>query len=317
MSSISLPVMRNYLSQSLSSFNQNKLNGILAEIDFRNYLTGLGFQNRISIGGWIVRNEGAGQFGHRTIAIFPSTIQPGVNYLAPPQGQLPTPNFGLHTICSTFHQLGVHSYFCAPTVAVQDDPSSIQWHSVQLGVPTQQPYMPFPQSITGFNTRTQAYNFLRYNSNVTTIPSAAVPEEFSKEHLRVAFRTRFLAEISDIDGILWGNQNTYPIEIKEKTVAYENRIGDYFGLDTGPFVKLAFYAAKRGNLHSIFVVREIDNTATRNLINWWYITFDQLAQYASWVSVGGGTNMQGGSSTVIRIPKAEFQVLNAAALQGL
>lgn len=317
MSSISLPVMQNYLSRSLNSFNQNKLNGILAEIDFRNYLAGLGFQNRISPGGWIVRSEGPGQFGHRTMAIFPHTIEPGVNYLL--NGRRPNlnPNFGLHTICSTFHQIGVHSYFCSPAIAAVDDPSSIQWHSVQLGVPTQQPYTLFPQSVIGFNRRRRHYNFLTNNSDVAAIPAAAVPEEFSKEHLRVTFRTLFMAEISDVDGILWGNQYTYPIEIKEKTAGVESRIGDYFGLDVGPFVKLAFYAAKRGNLHSIFIVREIDNVLHRNLVQWWYITFDQLAQFASWVPKGGGTNMQGGGSTVVQIPKAEFQVLDAAAIQSL
>ena len=94
-------------------------------------------------------------------------------------------------------------------------------------------------------------------------------------------------------------------------------MGDYFGLDLGPFVKLAFYAAKRGNLHSIFVVREIDDPVKRNLVTWWYIKFDQLAQYASWVPQGGGTNMQGSQSTVVRIPKAEFHELNKNALNQL
>jgi len=77
-----------------------------------------------------------------------------------------------------------------------------------------------------------------------------------------------MSEMSDVDGIFWGNQYTYPIEIKEKTTANDNKVGDFFGLDLGPFVKLAFYAAKRGNLHSIFVVREIDNPTTRNLVGW-------------------------------------------------
>jgi hypothetical protein len=59
-------------------------------------------------------------------------------------------------------------------------------------------------------------------------------------------------------------------------------VGKYFGIDVGPFVKLAFYAAKWGNLHSIFIVREIDPVEDRNLVNWWLITFDQLSRFASW-----------------------------------
>ena len=42
-------------------------------------------------------------------------------------------------------------------------------------------------------------------------------------------------------------------------------------------MKLAFYAAKRGNLHSLYVVREIDNTQDRNLVQWWFITFDHIS----------------------------------------
>ncbi len=123
--------------------------------------------------------------------------------------------------------------------------------------------------------------------------------------------------MSDIDGIIWGQQYTYPIEIKEKTVAPDNKLGPYFGLDVGPFVKLAFYAAKKGNLHSLFFVREINNTDDRELVNWWFITFDTLAQFASWIPQGGGKNMQGGGSTVVKIPRAEFTALTPAALNSL
>jgi len=41
----------------------------------------------------------------------------------------------------------------------------------------------------------------------------------------------------------------------------------------GGAFKLVFYAAKRGNLHSIFIVREIDSAESRNLVGWWMITF--------------------------------------------
>jgi len=82
-------------------------------------------------------------------------------------------------------------------------------------------------------------------------------------------------------------------------------------------VKLAFYAAKKGNLHSIFVVREINNIEDRELVQWWYITYDRLAQYASWVQRGGGTSMGGGRSTVVRIPKEEFSPVTLGNLSSL
>ena len=167
------------------------------------------------------------------------------------------------------------------------------------------------------SARNRPYNFLRYAADSSLIPAVAVPAEYSKEHLRVSFQTMFMAEVSDVDGIFWGEQFTYPLEVKEKTPAADSKMGEFFGLDVGPFVKLAFYAAKRGHLHSLFIVREINNVEQRELVNWWFITFEQLATYASWISRAGGTSMGGGASSVVRIPKCEFRELNSANLASL
>lgn len=315
MAELNIDSMRDYLSSSISSINQNKINGMLAEIDLRNTLVNLGYGGRISQGGWIVRSVGAGVFGHHSAVFFPQTIIAGTDYL--PERVLEEVPIALHTICSTMHQIGVHSFYCVPSVAVDNDTTSITWQTKQLGIPNPAPYTPLLPTIQNFSLRTRNYNFLRYNTNTNLIPDISVAEEFTKEHLRVSFQNNFMSEMSDIDGIIWGQQYTYPIEIKEKTAANDSKVGDYFGIDVGPFVKLAFYAAKKGNLHSLFFVWEINNTIDRELVNWWFISFDTLAQYASWVSQGGGRNMQGGSSTVVKIPKAEFTALTAESLEAL
>lgn len=307
--------MRQYLSSSISSLNQNKLNGLMAEIEFRRYLAGLGLGDRVSVGGWIARTVGAADFGRHTVVFFPETIIPGQDYAA--GRQFNQPPIGLHTICATFHQIGIQSYFLTPSVAVANDPLSISWSAVQLGVPVAQPWLQFPIGMGKFTARSRRHNFLRNSTDTSLLISPSIEEEFSKEHARISFQNAYMSEMSDVDGIFWGDQFTYPIEIKEKTVANDVKVGDYFGLDVGPFVKLAFYAAKRGNLHSLFVVREIDDIQTRNLVNWWYVKFDDLAQYASWNPVGGGRNMLGGQSTTVKIPKSVFQQLDVNALAAL
>jgi hypothetical protein len=307
--------MRSFLERSITSLNLNKLRGLLAEVELRNYLDSLGFGDRVSPGGWIARCDGPGNFGHNTIVLFPEVVEAGRQY--DQQRMFPQPSHGLHTICATFHQSGIAAYFCAATVAVSDDSSTLGWKSIQLGLPTQQQYVSFPGSMPQFRVRPKPYNFLRYKTDTTLIQDTDVPEEFSKEHLRVTFQSKYFAETSDIDGIFWGQQYTYPLEIKEKTPGTDKKMGEFFGLDLGPFVKLAFYAAKRGNLHSIFIVREIDSVETRGLRQWWFITFERLAQFASWTPQGGGTNMLGGASTVVRVPKAEFSPLDASTLATL
>lgn len=315
MSSLNISAMRNYLSASVSSVNRNKINGMLAEVEFRAYLKALGFGSRVSVGGWIARSDGPGNFGRHAVVFFPHTVNQNERY---PVGAQPIrPDSGLHTICATFHQIGIHSYFLAPSIGEINNPASVSWRAKQLGVPEDQPWLEFPRGFDAFRRRDRNYNFLRYKTDVADLPDISIEEEFSKENCRVQFQKDLLCEISDVDGIFWGSRYTYPIEIKEKTAAEDRKLGYYFGLDLGPFVKLAFFAAKRGNLHSLFVVREIDNTQDRNLVGWWFIRFDDLAQYASWINVSGGTNMLGGGSTTVKIPKDQFRALDAEALKSL
>ena len=316
MGRLSIDAMRDYLSRSISSLNENKLRGLLAEIDFRKRLAELGFADRVSVGGWIARRVGAGEFAHETAAFFPETLVADNDY--PPGRIVPDPPHGLHTICSTFHQTGISAYYIAGTVGADNDPNSLSWNAIQLGLPTAQNYLPFPQCVEGqLGLRGGRYTFLRYHADTSRIPAHTVPEEFAKEHLRVTLQNHVMCEISDVDGIFWGEQFTYPLEIKEKTPAPDNKLGPFFGLDVGPFVKLAHYVARRGNLHSLFVVREIANVETRELVQWWFITFEQRARFASWFPMAGGRSMGGGASSVVRIPKAEFRELNKANLDQL
>lgn len=310
---LTLPAMRDYLRRSITS--KNKLKGLLAEVDFRQYLNSLDFGKRVSPGGWIARGVGPGVFGHNTVVFFPELLMTDKDYSK--NRQMPDPPHGLHTICATFHQIGIVSYYCTPSMVSGDQSVELEWSAVQLGLPTRGEYLPFPDLISGFSERERRYNFLRWKTDVKMIPDESVTEEFAKEHLRVAFQNNYMAEISDVDGILWGKQHTYPVEIKEKTVAFDKKVGDYFGLDLGPFAKLAYYAAKRGNLHSLFVVREIVDVESRNLVTWWAIKFDRLAQFASWVPISGGRGMSGGVSSVVKIPKAEFSELNKEFLGSL
>lgn len=322
MTGMSIEVMREYLSRSITSnrakgvLNQNKLNGLLAEVDFRKHLQNEGFLERISLGGWIARRVGAGEFGRRTVAVFPelfvngSSLTHGRHHAEPARG--------LHTICATFHQIGISSFFCTPQIDLDNSIEDLRWDAVQLGTPVHSDFLPLRDALSPHLTaRTRKYNFLSYKTDVSRIPDANVAEEFAKEHLRVSFQSQFMSEVSDIDGIFWGNQFTYPLEIKEKTAASDRNLGEYFGIDLGPFVKLAYYAARRGNLHSLFVVREIEDTTSRALKQWWFITFDQLAQFASWNQQGGGTNMRGGGSTVVKIPKDQFRPMTKAELNNL
>jgi hypothetical protein len=315
MKAVSPETIRSFLSASLASTGtvNNKVNGLLAEVDFRRHLREQGFADRVSLGGWIVRRTGPGRFGDETVAIFPEICtDPESLFEGRP---LVEPGRGLHTICSTFYQIGIRSFFCSLQITDASNSRTFHWQAIRLGTPVEETWMPLEDALAPYLAkRERPYNWLRYKTDTARIGNAFATEEFLKEHLRIAALGPFVGEISDVDGILWGKEKTYPLEIKEKTAAADSKLGEYFGIDVGPFVKLAFYAAKRGNLHSLFVVREIEDVDSRTLKDWWFIPFDRLAQFASWNQQGGGTNMRGGASTVIRIPKDRFTRLDAAAL---
>jgi hypothetical protein len=298
----------------MASFNQNKLRGALAEIDFRNHLAQIGFDQRVSPGGWIARRARNNAFGHSPIAIFPEIVQPGLDYS--PDHALPTPTSRLHSICTLLHQTGISSFFCSAVIPEVNNYDTMSWQAIQLGVPADEHYVPLTDALATFHytARPRPYNFLRNHTDAEAMPDIAVPEEFSKEHLRVSFSSRYFAEISDIDGVFWGQQHTYPIEIKEKTPAPSPALGPYFGLDMGSFVKLSFCATMNRRLHSLFVVKEIDSEQDRNLVQWWFITFDQLARFASWGGLPDGADTAG---RVVKIPRPEFQPLNAETLATL
>jgi len=107
--------MRAYLGRSISSLNQNKMNGLLAEVNLRRHLEQLGYLNRVSPRGWILPRVGAGRFGESSVVVFPDPIQVGRDL--PVGRNLPNPPNRLHTICATFHQSAIHAFFCAAEIA--------------------------------------------------------------------------------------------------------------------------------------------------------------------------------------------------------
>jgi len=304
--------MRALLSRAYPSLNKNKINGIYAEVDFYRHIDALGFAGRVSPGGWIIRSTGPGHFGQQNLALFPEAF--AANQALTP-GRTPQVPSSVDAAASWLHALGVGTLFCYPEVGE----GGFEWSCVQRGLPTDSP----PQSIrgalqAGFELRTRRNNPLRWNSDVSVLDDDAVQAVFPLESLRVAIQASYMMELSDLDRLIWGRRSVYPVEIKEKTpVLDDRRVGSWFGIDAGPFAKLAFFAATSATLNSLFVVREINNTQDRDLVNWWVIEFRDLARYVSWVPQAGGTSMGGTASTVLKIPVDAFRPLDYGFLSAL
>jgi len=316
MNTMSIDAMIGFLGKSSLEYDQNRVNGILTEIDFRRYVEGLGFTERVSFGGWIARSGGSNIYGHNEIVLFSEIIQPQKSYS--PNRKMPDPPYGLHTISSILRQNGITSYYCSAIILNSNDAETVEWHALEIGVPSQKTYNKISNGgLIGFMQNMARVDSKNQNTKVSDIPVEVIAEEFSKASLRVSLQNIYMMEILDIDALFWGKQQTYLVEVGENAHSTDDYLGDYFIIDIETFIMFSHFTAKRGNLHSLFVVREIDDMVSRNLVNWWFITFEQLAQYASWTPIAGGKNMRGGGSSVVRIPKSEFTELKAQTLAQL
>jgi hypothetical protein len=105
------------------------------------------------------------------------------------------PPLGLHTICSTFHQVGISAYRCDPCPTLSDCPTEIRWNCLQLGIPSESRPFCLNDGFPEFEPRTRKYGYLRHSTDTGMITDEDVPQEFSKECLRLAFQSRWRAEV--------------------------------------------------------------------------------------------------------------------------
>ena len=132
---------------------------------------------------------------------------------------------------------------------------------------------------------------------------------FSFEYSRYYFQVDYLTSNNDLDiFIVGGSGKVYPVELKRKSKASDKSIGDWFGIDMGPFAKLAFFTANLMNNDAIYIVEEVD--ADGVFLDWWGIKFTELVKSCHWVGQAGGRGMTGGASSTFKIPKAAFSNLN-------
>jgi hypothetical protein len=79
-----------------------------------------------------------------------------------------------------------------------------------------------------------------------------VPELFWLEYTRYYFKIDHLVSNNDLDMYVIGlSGSAYPVELKSKKAAKSPTLGDWFGIDMGPFAKLAFFTANAMNNDAI------------------------------------------------------------------
>ncbi len=314
----------NFLETQWSSVTENKIKGIKAEIRLENYLYSADISPLIDYiipGGWII-SPGKNTLINTTttgrIALLPiPTRFSWTENLMPPSltAQILAESY--------FRQVGIKTYFTKfDSNPENNDESDFQiprkgnyvtsytldFYKIGANgldnIPFQNAFYRFPDRVGKRGMR--AYNLDRINN--TEEPwnnSSAVTKLFWKEYCRYYIHRNKYVSSNDLDFFLVGKSGkAYPVELKSKTVYIDNNIGDWFGIDVGPFTKLSFFVSLSNNMEALYFVEEINDEG--QTINWLGIKFSELLKYCHWVTQGGGKGMGGGSTTTIKVPRSVF-----------
>lgn len=315
----------NFLETQWSSINDNKIKGILAELAFKSFLN----QQDIHFipGGWIMSP------GNKTLCEVPAREKVCLlprnvtfSWQAPTTIAAAPVTPAEISAYNYFRQVGVRAYLVYPSNIVETnfaipqprqgatratypknyhlDFMSISQQGELQSNPVGTVFQSFP--IRNGNSGLRCSQLHRIAANQAPWnDSDAIARLFWFEYTRYFVQVDYLVSNNDLDLFILGPSGScFPVELKSKTVANDNILGDWFGIDMGPFAKLAFFTANSMNTDALYVVQEVD--ADRNHVEWYGIRFTELVKSCSWVGQAGGTGMMGGASSTYKVPKAAF-----------
>lgn len=316
-----------FLETQWSSTNDNKIKGIQAEWRFEQYLRSPEISSLFRFiipGGWIIAPGTVDRVGvptHHRIAILPIlkkfTWSEEVDQPAFAAQVLATTYFEQAEIKVYFAEFepdmntGIESTFVVPASRNYQIPYSLTFKQVSaqnlISVPINEVMQHFMPKANLVGMRAYALNRLDRGRDIW-MNTKAVVELFWKEYARYYLQRQFKVSNADLDFFLVGNSGrSYPVEFKSKTVAMNDQIGEWFGIDIGPFAKLSYFVSLSNNMDALFVVEQVDDAGAH--VQWWGIKFSDLLKGCSWVKHGGGQGMRGGASSTIKVPKAIFTPL--------
>jgi hypothetical protein len=138
-----------------------------------------------------------------------------------------------------------------------------------------------------------------------TLTELVMRQAFLEGHLKQRLKKVF-GETYDVDGFIVAySGRVFPLEVKEKSATPDSQ----FGVDAGRILMLLRFCLITDS-NALYIIREVDNTPTRQLVGWRYITLSDLILYCRWNLQGGGRGMGGGSTQTIMLDADLFKPLD-------
>jgi hypothetical protein len=148
-----------------------------------------------------------------------------------------------------------------------------------------------------------------YQVSTADLTSLVLRQAFYYGYLKNEMKKPF-EDPYDIDAFVVSYSGAVlPVEIKEKSPTPD---GD-FGIDAGRILMLLRLCLATDS-NALYLIREVENSGTRNLVNWRYITLSDMIIGCKWNLQGGGTGMGGGATQTVMISGALFGTFSRANL---
>lgn len=318
-----------FLETQWSSINDNKVKGIISELALKEFL--IKNNHHFVPGGWVLVP------GNPSLSPVPTReklcILPRGNSFSW-NNDVAIQTLAEISAYSHFRQVGMKALFAIPTNVVEENFSlpkksngrikanyprsyNLQFFEISptgklIEVSFEDAFRYFPKRTGNKGLRCNATNRLNLAPEVWRDPSV-ISDLFWFEYAKYFIQVDYLVSNNDLDLFLIGpSGRSYPVELKSKTVARDKTLGEWFGIDMGPFAKLSFFTSNSMNNDALYIVEEIEEIDKNRMhIEWYGITFSQLVKSCSWVGQGGGRGMTGGRSSTYKVPKSAFTQLSS------
>lgn len=126
-------------------------------------------------------------------------------------------------------------------------------------------------------------------------------QAFYYSYLKVKLKASYI-DPYDVDAFLVSfNGNVFPVEIKEKSQTDKGE----FGIDAGRILMMMRLCITTDS-NALYIIREVDNSESRKLLGYKYITFSDMIMNVSWNLQAGGVGMGGGNTQTIMMTSKAF-----------
>lgn len=297
-------------------FAPKKARGMAGEISFDDFLSKSDktLSNKLFAGSWIIapnKSDAINPVNYRlAIFVLPQIFdsQPSIDkYITTLMNDR-----GYQALFTNLKNSGVGVVVSGAIGTNDSTPELLSWKNylyVDENLEVQKAGEPFLSLTRGRGRANQ--NKLLWDNDVTdrflqfsdkSLLKLTLKQAFYYSYLKLELKASFY-DPYDVDSYLVSySGDVFPIEIKEKSRTEKGE----FGIDAGRILMMMRLCITTDS-NALYIIREVDNSSTRNLIGYKFITFSDMIMNVSWNLQAGGVGMGGGNTQTIMMSAEVFK----------